>query len=150
MPSVRAAMSLPTSVAGGPRPDQLRSKPTASSAEQSQHQEDSAFTSDNGQLVDGRANVQPISLKGTEGKQAKEQPVDMERLLSVSPAVQKMAAKATNAGAVLVKVLLLSTPPCVPTSAILLLFAYRGRPQPQMLKPSFTVLHAHLLQYPTA
>ena len=131
-------MRLPTSNAGGSKPGQLRSKSTASSAELPQHQQDPASVSANGQLIDGKASAKPISLKGTEGKQTKEQPIDMERLLSVSSAVQKMAAEATDADTVLLKVLLLSSLPYMLVSAMLLLFAHEGHPQPQRLKPSFT------------
>ncbi len=58
----------------------------------------------NGQGLEGKSKGQPIEPKGAKPNQSRQQPVDMDKLLNVSKAVRKMAARATDAHAVLIKV----------------------------------------------
>jgi len=95
MPSVRAAMGLPS----GPPKAALTADAETMSEQKAQNQQVSQPTS--GQTYEGTPNGQPIS---TIGNLPRGQPVDMEKLLTVSPAVQAMAARATDASAVIVKV----------------------------------------------
>ncbi len=90
-------MGLPS---GPPKP--APTADTESMSDQSaQNQQVPQPVSASGQTSEGTANGQPISAKGN---LPREQPVDMQKLLTVSPAVQAMAARATDASAVIVKV----------------------------------------------
>ncbi len=97
MPSVKAAMGLPS---GPPKPTLTADAKTVS-GQKAQNQQAPRPISANGQTFEGTSNGQPIS---TNGNLPRGQPVDMEKLLTVSLAVQAMAARATDASAVIVKV----------------------------------------------
>ena len=97
MPSVRAAMGLPS----GPPKAALTANAETMSEQSAEHQQVPQSISVSGQTCEGTPNGQPIS---TIGNLPRGQPVDMQKLLTVSPAVQAMAAKASNASAVIVKV----------------------------------------------
>jgi hypothetical protein len=97
MPSVRAAMGLPS----GPPKAALTADAETMSEQKAQNQQVPLPILASGQTSEGTPNGQPISTKGN---LPRGQPVDMEKLLTVSPAVQAMAARATDATAVIVKV----------------------------------------------
>ena len=59
----------------------------------------------NGQANKGQTAGLPAETKGAKGSMHRQQqPVDMQKLLTVSPAVSKLAAKSTDAHAMLLKV----------------------------------------------
>ena len=103
MPSVRAAMGLPS---GPPKPIPTAEAETMSE-QSAQNQQVPQPISASGQTSEGTPNGQPIS---TIGNLPRGQPVDMQKLLTVSPVVQAMAARATDASAVIVKVFQLTVP----------------------------------------
>lgn len=96
MPLVRAAMGLPF----GPPKAALTADTEPMSEQSAQHQQVPQPISVSGQTSEGTPNGQPIS---TIGNLPRGQPVDMQKLLTVSPAVQAMAAKASDASAVIMK-----------------------------------------------
>ncbi|KAL0024349.1 hypothetical protein WJX79_002004 [Trebouxia sp. C0005] len=96
MPSVRAAMGLPS----GPSKAALTADAEAMSEQKAQNQQVPQAISASGQTSEGTPNGQPIS---TISNLPRGQPVDMQKLLIVSPAVQAMAARATCASAVMMK-----------------------------------------------
>ncbi|DBA80543.1 hypothetical protein WJX77_009280 [Trebouxia sp. C0004] len=96
MPAVKAAMGL----LSGP----FKAAPIAGaetmSEQTAQTQQVPQSVSASGQTSEGTANGQPTSAIGN---LPRGQPVDMKKLLTVSPAVQAMAARATDASTVIVK-----------------------------------------------
>lgn len=103
LPSVKAAMGLPS----GPSKAAPTAEAETMSEQKAQNQQVPQPVSASGQTSEGTANGQPIS---TIGNLPRERLVDMKKLLTVSPAVQAMAARATDASAVIVKVLHVTVP----------------------------------------
>ena len=94
MPSVRAALGLPSALS--PLPSPLQQKASQDAAPQSVLNE---------QTDTGQATGLPIETKGAKsGLPGQQQPVDMQKLLTVSSAVIKLAARSTDAHAMLLKV----------------------------------------------
>lgn len=96
-------MGLPS----GPSKAALTADAEAMSEQKAQNQQVPQAISASGQTSEGTPNGQPIS---TISNLPRGQPVDMQKLLIVSPAVQAMAARATCASAVMMKVIQLTLP----------------------------------------
>jgi len=97
LPSARAALGLPSS----PLPLAAASQQGTGPSQASSRQQ--ALVK--GPAVECTPGAVPIAKKGTKGTPSRQtQPVDMDKLLTVSAAVQKLAAGSSDVHALLLKV----------------------------------------------